>query len=95
MDDREIDRLEKPLEPQEQGNVELLGEVLPSKDIGEFCLEAVVKMMVTGGSPNSVFHVMHKGSVYYIDMVVRAIAPPYEARDPDLKERQWFGQRET
>ena len=63
--------------------------------IAQFCLGSIKKMMSSRGAPHTSFHVFHAGSVYYVDMVVRAIAPPYEARDPRLNEKQWFGQRQT
>ena len=93
MDDKEIERLERAL--TDQPTHELLGEVPGNTTVAEFCLSSVKKMMLNKGSPHTSFHVFYGGSVYYIDMAVRAIAPPFDARDPNLDERQWFGQRET
>ena len=93
MDDKEIERLEKAL--NEQTPHRKLGEVPGNISIAEFCLDSVKKMMLHKGSPHTSFHVFYGGSVYYIDLVVRAIAPPFDARDPALDENQWFGQRET
>lgn len=92
MDDKEVERLEsETTEPPRQS----LPEIPPDLTMADFCLNSVKKMMTAGGAPRQSFHVLHGGSVYYIDMVVRAIAPPYEARDPRKDEKQWFGQRES
>ncbi len=93
MDDNEIKQLEQVI--ADAAGDPLVSEIPPDLTISDFCLDSVKKMMTSGGAPRSSFHVMHGGSVYYIDMVIRAIAPPYEARDPRLNEKQWFGQRET
>ena len=93
MDDNEIERLEAAL--AELPDHEFT-KVEPELTIAEFCLTSVKEMMdKSGSSPIRSYHVLHAGSLYYVDVVVRAIAPPYEARDPNLSERQWFGQRET
>ncbi len=92
MDDKELDRLEKALNKSEDQII----KIDPDLTIADFCLDSVKEMMGEGQhSPMKSFHVLHAGSVYYIDMVVRAIAPPYEAREPGQDKKQWFGQRPT
>lgn len=92
MTENEIEELEAAL-----SGIQTPTEMIdPSLTIADFCLDSVKKMMVNPkGSPTGTFHVLHKGSLYYIDMVVRAIAPPYEAREPGDDDQQWFGQRPT
>jgi hypothetical protein len=92
MDDKTIEELEKALAelPDDINMVE------PNITIADFCVDSVKEMMGEGqSSPRKRFHVLHAGSVYYIDMVVQAIAPPYEAREPGEDKQQWFGQRPT
>ncbi len=93
MDDQEIRALEEALDALPQ---ETFQPIDPELKMADFCLDSVKEMMQEGqSSPRKTFHVLHAGSVYYIDMVVRAIAPPYDARDPGQDEQQWFGQRPT
>ena len=94
MDDNEIKELERLLDklPVDDG----FQNVDSTLTIADFCLDSVKEMM--GDEQRSLvknFHVLHAGSLYYIDMVVRAIAPPYESRPQDEDGRQWFGQRPT
>ena len=93
MDDSEIEALEKALD---ESMIENFQKIEPELTIADFCLDSVKEMMGEAQqSPMKTYHVLHAGSVYYIDMVVRAIAPPYDSREPGQDERQWFGQRET
>lgn len=90
MDEQEIEELEAAL----SGMQPEIEKIDPTLTIADFCLDSVKKLMASPkGAPTGTFHVLHKGSVYYIDMVVRAIAPPYEAREPGKDKQQWFGQR--
>lgn len=91
MADREIERTDKVLAQIASEPVEIPADLT----IADFCLDSIKKMLTQGNAPASSFHVLHGGSVYYIDIMVRAIAPPFKSRDPSLDEKQWFGQRES
>lgn len=92
MDDKEIEALETALDKLPMD----FQVIQPDLTIADFCIDSVKEMMgEKQASPLKTFHVLHAGSVYYIDMVVRAIAPPYESREPGLDRKQWFGQRPT
>ena len=93
MDEKDIEALEKALSELPEDNIIM---VEPNLTIADFCVDSIKELMQEGQkSPKKRFHVLHAGSVYYIDMVVQAIAPPYEAREPGEDKVQWFGQRQT
>ena len=92
MDDEEIRALEEALDALPEDLVTVDANIT----VGDFCIDSIKELMHEGQkSPRKTFAVMHAGSLYYCDMVVKAIAPPYEAREPGEDAVQWFGQRPT
>lgn len=63
--------------------------------IGEFCRESLVRI-VEAEVPVHSYQVLHEGSIYFIDVAVTAIKPPYTRLSPEEVEEgepMWLGQR--
>ncbi len=71
----------------------VLTVVDPNQNIGEFCMNAIKAMVEKGTTPTASFHCLYGGTMYYFDLDVRGINPPYQYRDPRNDENQWMGQR--